>query len=392
MPNYYDELIENGVPDTIPAEGFTFEDVFDEHIASNQKTWKQDRRLTVGASECFGCIRKTWFTKRGHEFDYKPDPNFEQSWGAMERGNIIENSYIVPALEKGMERRGLKLIMAGDGQDTIIDDIHSATLDGLVVPIKGKYLPRDFLAYYGIPDIGEQDSIAVEMKSFDPRLSLNHEKAVHRGQTQMQMGLVRENTQYKPEFAALIYVNASWLDDIRVFIIPYEDSVYRIGRERNDKVFGIDDPGMFAPEGKMDGLCQYCPFQGACNDVTGKRVPAAVRALNKKQISEQDKKMLDTLTPLVLKQSSIKATAKHLKAELEDINEEIRQELIANGQSRAVGDNWKVTYTAQAGKKTLSKDKMIEDGLDPEKYMQEGGSFEKLTVTVKGADTDTEEE
>lgn len=381
---YFDELIAEGVPDHIDPEGFTFEDLFDEHIASNQKTWKQDRRLTVGASECFGCIRKNWFTKRGDEFGIERDEDYEENWGAMERGNIIENHFIVPGVEAGLKRRGLELIMAGDGQDTILDDIHSATLDGLIIDPTGAPLPRDFLAYYGIEDIGEQDSIVLEMKSFDPRLTLNHEKPVHRGQTQMQMGLIRDKTQYKPEYAVLIYINASWLSDIRIFIVEYDDAVYRIGRERNDKVFGVDDPGMFATEGKLDGLCEYCPFQKACQKVTEERIPNARKALGKKEIALQDQEMLDALTPLVLKRNEVNAELKAQKEELEALNEEIRQELIKHNTSRAVGDNWKVTYSAQAGRRTLSKALMEEDGLDPEKYMQEGGSFEKLTVTVTG--------
>jgi len=384
MATYYDDLIANGVPDQIPSDGFTFEDLFDEHIASNQKTWKQDRRLTVGASECFGCIRKTWFTKRGDEFGVERDAEYEENWGAMERGNIIENHFIVPGVEEGLLRRGLELIMAGDGQDTILDDIHSATLDGLIIDPTGAPLPRDFLAYYGVEDIGEQDSIVLEMKSFDPRLTLNHEKAVHRGQTQMQMGLIRDKTDYKPEWAVLIYINASWLSDIRVFVIPYEEAVYRIGRERNDKVFGLDDAGMFAAEGKMDGLCAYCPFQGACQKVTEARVPSARKALTKKEVEAQDTEFVDNLSPLVLQRNAANDEMKEAKARLESLNEEIRQALISEGTSRAVGDNWKVTYTAQAGRRTLSKALMEADGIDPEKYMQDGGAFEKLTVTVSG--------
>ena len=382
MPTYYDDLIKDGVPDRIPSDGFAFEDLFDEHIANNQKTWKQDRRLTVGASECFGCIRKTWFTKRGQEFDITPDETYEEDWGAMERGNIIENHFIVPGVEKGLRRRGLELIMAGDGQDTILDGIHSATLDGLIIDPTGANLPRDLLAYYGIEDIGEQDSVVLEMKSFDPRLTLNHEKAVHRGQTQMQMGLIREKTNYKPEMAVLMYINASWLSDMRIFVIPYEDEVYRIGRERNDKVFGLDDAGMFAAEGKMDGLCAYCNFREACQKVTEARVPNACKALTKKEVTDQDTEFVDRLTPLVLQRNAVNDDLKVAKLKLENLNEEIRQALISEGTPRAVGDNWKVTYTAQAGRKTLSKHLMEADGIDPEKYMKEGGSFEKLTVTV----------
>ena len=383
MP-YYDELIAQGVPEKISVEGFTFEDLFDEHIASNQKTWKQDRRLTVGASECFGCIRKTFFTKRGDDLGYAKDSDWFENWGAMERGNIIENSYIVPAFEEGLKRRGLKLIMAGDGQDTIIDGIHSATLDGLALPEDGGFLPTDFLEYYGISaeEFVDQDSIVVEMKSFDPRLTLTHEKPVHRGQTQMQMGLIRDTTEYKPNYAALIYVNASWLDDIRVFIIPFDESAYRIGRERNDKVFGLDEPGLFAPEGKLDDMCQYCQFQTVCNEVTAKRVPNAKKALTKAEIADQNKELLDELRPIVLKRDDVKNQIKELTTELEVYNEEIRQDLIKHGTSRAVADDFKATYTYQQGRKTISKDKLIEAGLDPEDFMVEGNGFEKLTVTV----------
>ena len=380
---YYDDLIKQGVPKTIDADGFTFEDLFDEHIASNQKTWKQDRRLTVGASECFGCIRKTFFTKRGDELGYKPDADWSESWGAMERGNIIENSYIVPAIEEGLKRRGLKLIMAGDGQDTILDGIHSATLDGLIISEDGGPLPRDFLAYYGIEDIGEDvRSIVVEMKSVDPRITMTHEKPVHRGQTQMQTGLIRDKTEYKPTLAVLIYINASWLDDISIFVIDYEESIYNIGRERNEKVFGETDPAMFAPEGKLDNMCQYCKYQNACNEVTQKRVPEARKALTKKETALQDQELLDELRPVVLKRDDTKNGIKEMEAELEILNEEIRQELIKHGVSRAVDDDFKATYTYQKGRKTISKAKLEEAGLDPEDFMVEGNGFEKLTVTV----------
>lgn len=385
---YFDELIAQGVPEKIGADGFTFEDLFDELIASNQKTWKQDRALTVGASECFGCIRKSWFTKRGSEFGVERDDYYEESWGAMERGNMIENHYIVPALEEGLTRRGLKLIMAGDGQDTILDGIHSATLDGLIITEDGTKLPADFLEYYAPEiDFSNEDSLVIEMKSFDPRLTLTHEKPQHRGQTQMQMGLIRETTEYNPNYAVLIYVNASWLDDLRVFIIPYDDSEYRIGRERNEKVFSLDDAGLFAPEGKLDGMCTYCPFQDACNAVSQRRVPEARKVLSKKEIDAQDKELLDELRPVVLKRDDVKQQIKDLEKKLEAHNEEIRQQLILSGTSRAVADDFKATYTFQKGRKQLSKNKLIEKGLDPEEFMTEGNGFEKLTVTVAKQET-----
>lgn len=384
MQTYYDDLIENGVPDEIPADGFTFEDMFDEHIANNQKTWKQDRRLTVGASECFACIRKNWFVKRGHEFGIEPDPSYKESWGAMERGNIIENHYIVPAVEEGLARRGLELIMAGDGQDTILDGIHSATLDGLIIPKDGGFLPEDFLAFYdpeGEHDFTKQDSVVLEMKSFDPRLTLTHEKSVHRGQTQMQMGMIRDTTEYKPNYAILIYVNASWLDDIRIFVIPFSETEYQTGRARNERVFETTDPGKLHAEGKLDGMCDYCKYQGECAKVSVKRVPKKTDPLKAADIAAQDTQLVANLDRLTAVHGELKHTEKKTKAELEEINEQIRQALIDAGQSRAAGDDWKIAYTAQKGRKTISKDLMVAAGLDPDDFTTEGAGFEKLTVT-----------
>lgn len=375
MSKYFDELIENGVPETIPSDAFSFEDLYDEHIANNQKSWPQDRRLTVGASECFSCIRKTWFTKLGEKRGVKKDTWYEESWGAMERGNVIENHYIVPAMVEGLRRRGMDLIMAGDGQDTIIDDIHSATLDGLIINA-----PRDLLSNYGLEDM-EADCCVLEMKSFDPQVKLQYEKPVHRGQTQMQMGLVREKTEYKPKYAVLMYVNASWLDDIRIFIIPYDDAVYQEGRKRNERVFNTRSAGSLQPEGKMDGTCTYCPYTEACSKATISRVPPKIAALTKKQTAAQDADFIAELEPLVLARIEAANAESDAEKRKKMLNEEIQQVLIKKGTSRAVGENWKVGYSTQKGKKTLDKGLMIEAGLDPEDFMSEGSGFDVMRVT-----------
>lgn len=385
MPDttYFEELLKHGVPETIPKNGFTFEDLFDEFIANNQKTWSHDRTKSVGASEAFGCMRKSWFGKRGEAFGYTRDPEYKDSWGAIRRGDIIENYQVVPAVRSGLARRGLDLIMEGDSQETIVDGVSSATLDGLIIDPSGDKLPVDFLAYYGIENIDE-DSLVLEMKSFDPRINITEPKAIHEGQTQMQMGLIRETTDYKPNYAVVIYINASWLDDIRVYIVPFDKSVYQIGRQRAEKVFEIDDPALLAAEGKLDGMCAYCPFKRSCDEVSVGRVPEKRKALSKKEVDSQDSYLVQQLDAKVRKHKLLKSKEKAIKREVEESNENIRQALILSNQSRAVGSDWKVSYTTVAGRRTLSKDKMEEAGLDPEDYMQEGAGYEKLTVTMDG--------
>lgn len=380
--NYFQELLETGVPEAIPADGFTFEDLFDEFVAGSQKTWSHDRKKSIGASEAFGCMRKSWFSKRGGEFGYEKDPEYVESWGAVRRGDLIENYHVVPAVEEGLARRGMELIMAGSGQDTIIDGRTSATLDGLVIMKDGSKLPKDFLAYYGIDEI-DDDSVVLEMKSFDPRINITEAKGIHEGQTQMQMGLIRETTKYKPNYAVVLYINASWLDDIRAFVIPFDESVFEIGKLRADKVFAADDPALLGAEGKLDGMCAYCPFKRSCDVVSVGRVPEKKAALTKKQVEAQDTTLLDELDEVVRQVDVLKHEKKRLERELEERNEEVRQRLIAANQSRAVGNGWKVSYTTIAGRKTLSKTKLEEAGLNPDDYMDEGGGYEKLTVTME---------
>lgn len=386
MSTYYDELIVTGVPDEVPAQGFTFEDVFDEHVAGSQKVWSHDRALTVGASECFGCIRSTFFKKRGKELGFAPDPFYEESWGAMRRGDLIENYHIVPAVRAGLRRRGMDLIMEGDDQETIVDGRSSATLDGLIIPVdpslNGK-IPKDFLAYYGIPEVNV-DSIVLEMKSMDPRPfeRLTKEKSVHHGQTQMQLGLVRETTHYRPEHAIVLYFNASWLDDMRVFVVHRDEDTYAFGRARNEKVYAEDNPATYPAEGKLDGSCAYCKFTQACAKVNKERVPEKRKALNAKEIAEQDEDMLEQMDELVLERNAVKEEEKEIAKRIEDLNEDIRQLLINNDQSRAVGKGWKVFYSYQGGAKRLSATKLQEAGLNPDDFKEEGAGFEKLTVTT----------
>lgn len=375
--SYFDYLMKNGVPDTIPADGVAFEDMFDEYVASRQKTWKYDRNLSVGASEAFGCIRKNWFAKRGAEFGHEKDEGFVQGWGALERGNLIE-TFVEGAIKSGLERRGMSLHMSGESQDTLLDGKSSATPDGLVLDA-----PRDLLSYYGIPDI-KSDCVAFEIKSFDPRINITHEKEVHAGQVQMQMGLIRETTEYKPEYAVICYVNASWLDDVRVYVVAYDEEVYQIGKARNEKVFEVDDPKLLGAEGKINGTCDYCPFQAACQKVTMARVPPKREPLKAAEKVKQDQEVLDKLDEMVVELSQKKRALKRLELEVEEANESIRQELIATNQSRYASDAWSVSYTTVAGRRTISKALLEQAGLDPEDFMAEGNGYEKLTVTLKG--------
>jgi hypothetical protein len=138
-------------------------------VAKRQRTWGRDRAETIGASEIGQCARKTWFAKHGAT----PDSDYEDSWGARERGNLIENHHWEPAIRSYLtdtygER--VEFLLAGEDQETLVDGYLSATPDGLVVNRSNQVL-----TIAGV-DLEPNDGLVLECKSIDPRVELKAEK------------------------------------------------------------------------------------------------------------------------------------------------------------------------------------------------------------------------
>ena len=97
--------------------------------AKNAHKWDHhDRSTTLGASEVFHCLRQSVYKKSG----IPQDPEHVDNVGAMERGNLIEQHWIVPALLGNLPDT-VKLLWAGDDQRTLVEDRISATPDGLLI-------------------------------------------------------------------------------------------------------------------------------------------------------------------------------------------------------------------------------------------------------------------
>lgn len=349
-----------------------FQEMFNSWADSTQKSWAHDRSKSVGASEVFGCIRKAWFGKRGAEFGYAPDPDYVQSWGATKRGDLIENHLVVPAVTHGLSVQAPKarLLFAGEDQETIVQSRASATPDGLIVGVA-----RHALARYGVDDI-ESDCFNLEIKSVDPRVNLQEEKAIHRGQVQMQMGLIRETTSYRPNYAIILYVDASFHDVISPFVVKYDEKVYLAGKKRAENVFQIDDPKKLAPEGKYDQSCDYCPFKQACAMVTFASVPP--KEEGKKLPIDND----PAFASLIEEYKKLKKKSDDASHDFEVAKQAVKEALAQKGKSRVWGENFKVSWTTQAGRKTLDRDAMIADGIDLSKYEKEGAGFDKLVISL----------
>jgi hypothetical protein len=350
-----------------------FDKIFNKYIASDakQKKWMYDRNLSMGASEAFDCLRKAYFKK----FGFEADPDFDQSWGAMERGNLIEDYYVVPALEIGLPE-GLDLIGAGQAdQTTFLDEETrlSATPDGLIAG-----LPSNALSLYGIDDI-ESDCVTVEVKSIDPRVSLTEEKAIHRGQVNIQMGLIRDQTDFKPRYAVILYVDASFLDNITPFVVRFDEKTYEAAKVRAKKVFSAKKPEDLAAEGKVTGACKFCPFSSRCNGINLAAVPTESFD---KTTSDKDRQ---AMAKMVFGEQEAKERQKLAEMDVERIRLEMKEFLkkLGTRNLKATDGEWNVTYSTQKGRTGLDREAMEDDGIDLTKYEKVGEGFEVLRVTTK---------
>lgn len=335
--------------------------------AATEKAWRYDRNASLGASEVFGCLRKNFFKKHG----YEEDDDHEQDWGAAKRGDIIENHFAVPAVTAILPE-GAELIMAGDTQDTLRIRRLSATPDGLATK-----LARDALAQLGIPDI-ESDCVVTEFKSFDPRANISEEKGIHRGQVQVQMGLIRELTNHRPMYAIIFYFNASVLSDIRPYVVRFDEKVYEIAKQRSEIVYKPGQkPEDLPAEGKIDDGCRLCEFTEECAIAQGIATPREIRSIG----DNSDLQLLDTVGRRYKEAAAREKEAEHDKkeaaAEIKDIlrKHDTRKATTTGGVS--------ISLAWCKGKKSVDLLAMQADGIVIEDYQKEGSAYDRLTVNLK---------
>lgn len=370
-----------------------FKAAFDGMVRSRAKVWAHDRSKTVGASEVFGCIRRTFFGKTGTPVD----ADYDGDWGAMQRGNLIEDHHFVPGLQHLvglLPTAGLEMTSANEGgQETLFapDAPLSATPDALIDGVH-----PDALSKYGVPDLRvpahavsdladmlefADHCFTVECKSIDPRVELDEAKAIHQGQVIAQLGVIRETTCYRPHYGVILYFDASFLSAVDVFVVPFDPVVYGVAKERARTVYAATRADQLRREGAFDDSCKTCPYESTCAQLTVGAIPAQPEKKGRKV--ETDPEFARTLEPLVKAQQRAKAEADRVSREASELSERIKFLLREHQASRAGGEGWSVSYYPQNGKESLDKGAIEADGLDPSKYLRRGNPFEVLKVTAK---------
>jgi hypothetical protein len=289
----------------------------------------KDRAFTLGASDVGQCIRKAFFTKQGGE----RNPGYVDTWGAILRGQMIERVFWVPALRA---RFGANLKFIGDKQRQFKRGFISATPDALLTNA-----PRDILAPLGVADIGS-DCLLLECKSVDPRVKVDAPKPEHRYQAIVQLGVVRETTEFQPRFGVLTYIDASFWDNITEFAIEFDSNVYANAKVRATKVLTARAASELPPEGWIAGgkECEHCPFTKACGI---ERRPPIDGGYADPQFAAE---MRELAVAYKARQADIDAA----EARLRTAQYEIKERLRAKQLRRVAGDDFSVTWTPVKGR------------------------------------------
>lgn len=355
-----------------------FDAMFDAYIAANQKQWAHDRSTTVGASEIFDCLRKIGAGKRHAEWGLVPDEGYEENWGATERGNIIENNYVVPAITSQVPD-GVVLQYAGGEQFTLVKDRNSATPDGLFTGLPAGHLQiKAGGKVIDIPDFTE-GCLGLEIKSIDPRAILKEERAKHFGQTQVGLGLVRELTEWKPRYWLILYVDASFLNKFTPFLVTYDENVFKAAKLRAPKVWAAEKLHDLPAEGKLDGGCDHCKWKKAC----GEAILTEHATTFEKQA--KDPASIAAVQDEVEEFLNAKAAADAAAMAFEKAKQRVKDKLLANKLRKVKSDDWSVSWFTNPGKKSINWKKIVEDfDINTEDYESVGAGFDTLKVTPRG--------
>jgi hypothetical protein len=336
-----------------------------------------NRHQTVGASEIGQCIRKTFWVK--HEGDparsAPRDADYVDKWGARTRGSTYEEYFWLPALRA---KYGADLLFAGAEQRTLTSGRLSATPDGLL-----RNQPRDALAALGVPDIGESRCFVVEAKTIDPRAALERAKDENVFQAQIQLGLLRELTEYRPEYALVSYADASFWDEIKEFIVQFDETVFINAKARAAKTMTAASAAELLPEGWVSGgkECGFCPFTKACG--------RSRTAVPTRQTTDPDPQFVAEFVDLAREIKTREGEAETAGTKLREAQLALKERMRTRGVSRIKTETVSITWSSVKGRETFDNTAIREvataAGIDLAKYQTIGESSDRLTIQVTGS-------
>ena len=346
-------------------------DAYEAYAKTLETVFQYDRRLTVGSSEVGQCARQVFWVKNlGTKKGVKQDPDYVHDWGARIRGTLMERHFWVPALRK---MYGNDLMYAGEQQVTWVKGKLSATPDGLITHQK-----YDALKHLGIRNIGA-DCFMAEGKTIDPRTNLVEAKETNYYQAQVQLGLVRECTPFKPVYSVLTYTDASFWSEVDEFAIKFDPDVYASAKVRANQIFAAESGRDLKPEGYIAGgkECSFCPFTQACG-VIRRNVPYGSAEASPQLVAE--------MTDRAKAANALELEILRKQAALNEAKQDIKDRLREKGVRRIEGVvTWSSTAAPVRYKNKELREAFVELGGDIEEFTTEGQPGDRLVIAASPA-------
>jgi CRISPR/Cas system-associated exonuclease Cas4 (RecB family) len=312
-----------------------------------------DRNKTVGGSEGWQCMRKTWYVKNNQPFD----GGYVESRGYFIRGHVMED-VVVDLIKKQLDQGVWDYRYTGKDQVTLVDGQVSATPDGLLV------------------NMIDWEEIVVEIKSLDPRSNFDKPKPQHVFQAQQQIELFNRCTAHKPERALLVYIDSADYAHVVQHEVERDPGVLENVEARAHEIFSAPSADLLPAEGKYSDECRYCGFTKACGEAVINHFPSDTTDNLAPELLDEIHDLIDTFNDA---DSEIKELTK-LKGEAQ---EKIKTFLRQNNLKAVKDDTFTISYNMVAGRKSLDTDALINDGIDLENYYKVGPQSERLTIKVK---------
>lgn len=361
-----------------------FKKAFDIWAERSKIAFDDDRTSTIGGSEIGGCARQVGYKKSST----KVDEGYVDGQGFAARGNVMEDAALVPVVTMAIEDLGGTLLWAGQAdQMRLVNDKKkvSATPDGLAIN-----MPKDCLKKYGVADITNGDGrnsgeVYVELKSIDPRVTATKlPKDQHVDQVNLGMGLVRDTTfedgvLYEPNYAVIVYMNASDYSDITVCVVAFDPEGYKGQLLRAKNIMDAVAKGPVAiealrPEGKIsgDGSCKYCAFSKRCLGYAA-MVPKVAQVPDKKVV-KQIRKLAGMLQAAQDKAGKFDKEAANIEANLKETLVAAQTNFLEAGDVKLI---WKTGAGQERFDTDAAKKLLTSFGVD----------ISKLTKTTKPSES-----
>jgi hypothetical protein len=203
------------------------------------------------------------------------------------------------------------------------------------------------------------------------------------------MGLIRDCTKYKPDYAVISYIDASFWDSVKEFTVKFEPAIYEHAKARATNIMTSESAEDLQPEGWIAGgkECDYCPFVDPCG-VARRDLPS-----QKYKQQDLDPQLVEEITQLCRTAKLIEDHQKSIKGDVRAAHQQIKDRLREKGIRAIAGV---VSWTNVRGRSSYDQKALREAaaaaGLDVEAFSTAGEPTDRLTIFVRNSDREPEED